>query len=106
MAERLGVGLQNLLRRFDPVHDLCEKLNLMAVVRGVFQYTPFYFIPRCCAHSIARTIGTSTVGLPSPSMFGAPSLLTAATISMARKLARRCFHVLRAVDPDKVYATP
>ena len=29
-----------------------------------------------------------------------------ATISMARKLARRCFHVLRAVDPDVVYATP
>ena len=29
-----------------------------------------------------------------------------ATISMARKLARRCFHVLRAVDPDEVYATP
>ena len=29
-----------------------------------------------------------------------------ATISMARKLARRCFHVLRAVDPDAVYATP
>jgi transposase len=29
-----------------------------------------------------------------------------ATISMARKLARRCFHVLRAVDPDLVYATP
>ena len=29
-----------------------------------------------------------------------------ATISMARKLARRCFHVLRAVDPDVVYAAP
>jgi transposase len=29
-----------------------------------------------------------------------------ATISMARKLARRCFHVLRAIDPDVVYATP
>ena len=29
-----------------------------------------------------------------------------ATISMARKLARRCFHVLRAVDPDVIYATP
>lgn len=29
-----------------------------------------------------------------------------ATISMARKLARRCFHVLRAVDPDEIYATP
>jgi hypothetical protein len=29
-----------------------------------------------------------------------------ATISMARKLARRCFHVLRAVDPHLVYATP
>ena len=27
-----------------------------------------------------------------------------ATISMARKLARRCFHVLRAVDPDTIYA--
>jgi transposase len=29
-----------------------------------------------------------------------------AAISMARKIARRCFHVLRAVDPDRVYATP
>jgi transposase len=29
-----------------------------------------------------------------------------ATISMARKLARRCFHVLCAVDPEIVYATP
>jgi transposase len=29
-----------------------------------------------------------------------------ATISMARKLARRCFHVLRAVDPDLIYAEP
>ena len=29
-----------------------------------------------------------------------------ATISMARKLARRCFHVLRAVDPDLVYTAP
>ena len=29
-----------------------------------------------------------------------------ATISMARKLARRCFHVLRAVDPDVIYAEP
>jgi transposase len=28
-----------------------------------------------------------------------------ATISMARKLARRCFHVLRAVNSDEVYAT-
>jgi len=29
-----------------------------------------------------------------------------ATISMARKLARRCYHVLRAIDSDVVYATP
>jgi transposase len=29
-----------------------------------------------------------------------------AAISMARKLARRCYHTLRAVDPDEVYAIP
>jgi transposase len=29
-----------------------------------------------------------------------------AAISVARKLARRCYHVLRQVDPDEVYATP
>lgn len=29
-----------------------------------------------------------------------------AAISMARKIARRCFHVLRGVDPDTVYAAP
>ena len=29
-----------------------------------------------------------------------------AAISMARKLARRCYHTLRAVDPDLVYAIP
>jgi len=29
-----------------------------------------------------------------------------ATISMARKLARRCFHTLRSIDPDVVYAMP
>ncbi|MCP5027605.1 MAG: IS110 family transposase [Actinomycetia bacterium] len=29
-----------------------------------------------------------------------------AAISMARKLARRCYHVLRAVDPAEVYALP
>ncbi|MGH3519995.1 MAG: transposase [Haloechinothrix sp.] len=29
-----------------------------------------------------------------------------AAISMARKLTRRCYHVLRAVDPDLVYAIP
>lgn len=29
-----------------------------------------------------------------------------ATISMACKLARRCFHVLRSVDPDEIYAEP
>jgi transposase len=28
-----------------------------------------------------------------------------AAIAIARKIARRCFHVLRAVDPDVVYAT-
>jgi transposase len=29
-----------------------------------------------------------------------------AALAMARKLARRCYHTLRAVDPDKVYAMP
>jgi transposase len=29
-----------------------------------------------------------------------------AAISMARKLARRCYHTLRAMDPDVVYAMP
>lgn len=29
-----------------------------------------------------------------------------AAISMARKLARRCYHTLRSVDPDLVYAMP
>jgi transposase len=29
-----------------------------------------------------------------------------AAISVARKLARRCYHVLRSVDPELVYATP
>ncbi len=29
-----------------------------------------------------------------------------AAISMARKLARRCYHTLRAIDPDSVYAIP
>jgi len=29
-----------------------------------------------------------------------------AAISMARKLARRCYHTLRAMDPDMVYAMP
>jgi len=29
-----------------------------------------------------------------------------AAISVARKLARRCYHVLRSVDPDLVYAIP
>jgi hypothetical protein len=29
-----------------------------------------------------------------------------AAISVARKLARRCYHVLREVDPDLVYAIP
>ena len=29
-----------------------------------------------------------------------------AAISVARKLARRCYHVLRNVDPELVYATP
>jgi transposase len=29
-----------------------------------------------------------------------------AAISVARKLARRCYHVLRDVDPDEVYAIP
>jgi transposase len=28
-----------------------------------------------------------------------------AAIAIARKIARRCFHILRAVDPDAVYAT-
>ncbi|MGH9225315.1 MAG: IS110 family transposase [Acidimicrobiales bacterium] len=29
-----------------------------------------------------------------------------AAISMARKLARRCYHTLRAIDPEAVYAMP
>jgi transposase len=29
-----------------------------------------------------------------------------AAIAMSRKIARRCFHVLRVVDPDRVYAIP
>jgi transposase len=29
-----------------------------------------------------------------------------AAIAMARKLARRCYHTLRAVEPDQVYALP
>ena len=29
-----------------------------------------------------------------------------AALAMARKLARRCYHTLRAVDPDEVYAMP
>jgi hypothetical protein len=29
-----------------------------------------------------------------------------AAISVARELARRCYHVLRSVDPELVYAIP
>jgi transposase len=29
-----------------------------------------------------------------------------AAIAMARKLARRCYHTLRSIDPDQVYAMP
>ena len=29
-----------------------------------------------------------------------------AAISMARKLARRCYHVLRTMEPDRIYAIP
>lgn len=29
-----------------------------------------------------------------------------AALSIARKLARRCFHSLRSLDPDLVYAMP
>lgn len=29
-----------------------------------------------------------------------------AAIAMARKLARRCYHTLRNMDPDVVYAMP
>ena len=29
-----------------------------------------------------------------------------ATLSVARKLARRCYHILRALDPHEVYALP
>jgi transposase len=29
-----------------------------------------------------------------------------AAISVARKLTRRCYHILRDIDPDQVYATP
>ena len=28
-----------------------------------------------------------------------------AAIAMARKIARRCYHTLRAMDPEEVYAT-
>ena len=28
-----------------------------------------------------------------------------AAIAMARKLARRCYHTLRSIDPQEVYAT-
>jgi transposase len=29
-----------------------------------------------------------------------------AAISVARKLTRRCYHILREIDPDQVYAVP
>jgi len=29
-----------------------------------------------------------------------------AAISVARKLARRCYHVLRSIEPELVYAIP
>ena len=29
-----------------------------------------------------------------------------AAISVARKLTRRCYHILREIDPDQVYAIP
>ncbi|MDP9441632.1 MAG: hypothetical protein M3P34_05535 [Actinomycetota bacterium] len=29
-----------------------------------------------------------------------------AAISVARKLARRCYHTLRKIDPEVVYAVP
>ena len=29
-----------------------------------------------------------------------------AAISVARQFARRCYHILRNLDPDVVYATP
>ena len=29
-----------------------------------------------------------------------------AAISVARQLARRCYHILRNLDPDAVYAMP
>jgi hypothetical protein len=32
--------------------------------------------------------------------------LKIAAISVARQLARRCYHVLRTIDPDVVYAMP
>ena len=31
---------------------------------------------------------------------------TRASLTMARKLARRCYHTLRSIDPDQVYAMP
>ena len=42
VAEWLGMGLQNLLRRFDSVHDLREQLILMAVVIGAYIHTPLF----------------------------------------------------------------
>ena len=29
-----------------------------------------------------------------------------AAISVARKLTRRCYHMLREIDPDQVYVVP
>ena len=29
-----------------------------------------------------------------------------AAISVARKLTRRCYHILREIDPDQVYVVP
>jgi hypothetical protein len=29
-----------------------------------------------------------------------------AAISVARQFTRRCYHILRNIDPDSVYATP
>lgn len=42
VAERLGKGLQNLLRRFNSAHDLCDQLDEMAVVYGVYFHIPLY----------------------------------------------------------------
>ena len=71
----------------------------------------------CRARDHRRCAGRSTKQRRTPRINAAPTTTTTptvkdrhdgklATISMARKLARRCFHILRNLDPDVVYAMP